>query len=194
MDQEEILSPVSICGDLMKVFEHQDMPGVDQIGQYGRGSPAYKIVSSAADNYNKPNVMCEVYGAMGESMPAENLFKEAMDQFAKGINYVVPHGTWYDGEKNVTFPPELSFRSRKFGPVMGEYNRYVSKVSALLRGGRHVSDIAVLYPIADLMAYHQFGDESAYLGGNIAPYDGYRRGFIACPAQGFHVSAPRCFK
>ena len=173
MDQEEILSPVSISGDLMKVFEHQDIPGVDQIFKYGRASSAYKIVSSAANNYDKPAVMCEVFGAMGEDMPVENLFKEAMDQFAKGINFAVPHGTWYDGENNVIFPPELSFRNKKFGSVMPDYNNYVKRVSSLLRGGRHVSDIAVLYPIADLAAYHRFGEGDPYFGGNIAPHVNY---------------------
>ena len=173
MDQEEILSPVSISGDLMKVFEYQDIPGVDQIAQYGRASSAYKIVSSAANNYDKPAVMCEVFGAMGEDMPVKNLLKEAMDQFAKGINFVVPHGTWYDNEKNVVFPPELSFRSKKFAESLSVYNDYVKRSSSILRGGIHVSDIAILYPIADLNAYYRFGDENPYLGGNIAPHVNY---------------------
>ncbi|MCL1793884.1 MAG: hypothetical protein FWG34_08440 [Oscillospiraceae bacterium] len=173
MDQEEILSPVSISGDLMKVFEHQDVPGVDQIFKYGRASAAYKLVSSAANNYDKPAVMCEVFGAMGEDMPIENLYKEAMDQFAKGINFMVPHGTWYDGENNVIFPPELSFRSKKFGPELPKYNAYVKKASALLRGGRHICDIAVLYPIADLQAWHKFGEGDPYLGANIAEHVNY---------------------
>jgi hypothetical protein len=175
MDQEEILSPVPISGDLMKIFEHQDIPGVDQIMSYGRASAAYKLISSAANNYDKPAVMCEVFGAMGEDMPVENLYREAIDQFAKGINFVVPHGTWYDGEKNVIFPPELSFRSKKFGPVLPDYNKYVKRTSALLRGGRHISDIAVLYPIADLSAYHVLGESDPYLGGNIAPHVNYMK-------------------
>ena len=173
MDQEEILSPVSISGDLMKIFENQDIPGIDQIFKYGRASSAYKIISSAADNYDKPAVMCEVFGAMGEDMPVENLFKEAMDQFAKGINFVVPQGTWYDGENNVIFPPELSFRSKKFGPALADYNDYIKRASSILRGGRHVSDIAILYSIADLYAYHRFGEGDPYLGGNIAPHVNY---------------------
>jgi hypothetical protein len=117
--------------------------------------------------------MCEVFGAMGEDMPVENLYREALDQFAKGINFAVPHGTWYDGEKNVIFPPELSFRSKKFGPVLPGYNDYIKKASSLLRGGRHICDIAVLYPIADLAAHHKFGGGDPYLGGDIAAYVNY---------------------
>jgi hypothetical protein len=47
----------------MKAFQHQEMPGLDSIFQYGRGSPMYKIISSAAYNYDRPLVMTEVYGA-----------------------------------------------------------------------------------------------------------------------------------
>lgn len=168
MDQEEIANPVPLSGDLMKVFERQHMPGVDEIMAYGRGSRAYKIVSSAAVNYDKPAVMSETFGAMGEDMPVEVLYKEAMDQFAKGVNFLVPHGTWYDNQRNVIFPPELSFRSGKFGPVLPAFHQYAARLSAVLRQGRPVADVAVLYPIASLVAGNAFGQGDAYLGGTIA--------------------------
>ena len=53
MDQEEIVNPVGLCGDLIKAFEHQPIPGLDQIFAYGRGSRMYKVVSSAAVNYGR---------------------------------------------------------------------------------------------------------------------------------------------
>ena len=37
VDQEEVVNPVGLCGDLIKAFKHQDIPGIDQIFQYGRG-------------------------------------------------------------------------------------------------------------------------------------------------------------
>ena len=43
-DQEEVANPVSVSGDLMKCFQHQEIPGVDKIGgnrpaeQIGRAS------------------------------------------------------------------------------------------------------------------------------------------------------------
>lgn len=168
MDQEEIANPVPLTGDLMKVFEHQHMPGVDEIFKYGRGSRGYKVVSSAACNYDKPAVMCESYGAMGEDMPVDVLYREAMDQYAKGVSFMVPHGTWYDNVNDVIFPPELSYRSKKFGPELPAFNAYIARLSAVLQGGRHVSDIAVLYPIAALQAGNVFGQGDAYLGGAIA--------------------------
>ena len=96
MDQEEIVNPVGLCGDLMKAFRHQAIPGLDSIFQYGRGSPMYKIVSSAAHNYDRELVMTEVFGAMGEGIGVPTLYREAMDELAKGINWIVPHAIWYD--------------------------------------------------------------------------------------------------
>jgi hypothetical protein len=170
-DQEEIVNPVGLCGDLMKCFRAQDIPGVDQVFKYGRASRAYKIVSSAAINYDRPRVMCECYGGIA-SMPVANLYKEAMDQFAKGVNMFVPHAVWYD-PATIVFPPELSYRDPTYGSALPAYNRYMARLQRLLQKGRHVADIAVLYPIATLQAGYRFGVGVPYEGGVIPPEADY---------------------
>lgn len=164
-DQEEIVNPVGLCGDLMKSFRDQDMPGIDQIFSYGRASKAYKVISSAAYNYDRPMVMTECYGAM-EKMPISTLYKEGMDQFAKGINMMVPHAVWYN-PADITFPPELSYRSPVYGPALPAYNQYMGRLQKILQQGRHVVDIAVLYPIATLQSGYRFGVGTPYEGGII---------------------------
>ena len=54
LDQEEAPNPVGTQGDLMKVFRHQQIPTVDDIWFTGRSNTSYKIVSSAAFNYDRP--------------------------------------------------------------------------------------------------------------------------------------------
>ncbi len=120
VDQEEILNPVSICGDLIKSFKYQDIPCVDQIAHYGRGSAIYKVISSAALNYNRPLVATECYGAI-RNMPVENLYKEAMDQFAKGINLMEPHAVWY-GDR-IDIQPNLSPSDTLYGPHLNRLQR-----------------------------------------------------------------------
>jgi len=164
-DQEEIVNPVGLCGDLIKCFRYQDIPAVDQIFSYGRGSKMYKVVSSAAYNYDRPLVLTECYGGI-KDMPVENLYREAMDQFAKGINVMVPHAVWYDPGK-IIFPPELSYRDPTFGPALPAYNRYMARLHRMLQSGRHVADIGVLYPIATLQAGYRFGIGKPYQGGVI---------------------------
>jgi len=138
LDQEEAPNPVPINGDLMKVFEHQDIPGHDDIFFLGRSNRGYKIVTSAAFNYDKPLVMAETYAAYTK-LDDKEIFRTAMDQFAMGINLQIPAGEISQQAKNV---PEL--------------NEYVGRLAYLLQHGRHVADIAVLYPIAALQSAYNF--------------------------------------
>ncbi len=164
MDQEENVNPVTTCGDLMKIFQHQDIPGIDEISFYDRARKAYKIVSSAAYNWDKPLVMTEVYGAMGEEIGIGVLYKDIMNQFVRGINYVVPHAVWYDSEKGVTFPPELSYRSQNYAAELPAYNNFTARTAMLLRGGCHTADIGILYPIDALKAETRFDCGDPYSG------------------------------
>lgn len=170
VDQEEILNPVGLCGDLIKVFQYQPIPGLDQVFAYDRGSPMYKVVSSAALNYGRPLVMTECYGAI--NLPVPNLYREAMDQFAKGVNLMVPHAVWYRTDL-ITFPPELSFRTEPYASELPRYNEYIGRLQRVLQQGRPVVDIAVLYPIHGLQAAYHFGPGQPYTGGVIPQWADY---------------------
>jgi len=52
-----------------------------------------------------------------------------------------------------------------------EFNAYIGRLSYMLQGGRHVSDVAVIYPIASAQAYNRFGEgwEYGYVGGEMPP-------------------------
>jgi hypothetical protein len=171
VDQEEIVTPVGLCGDLLKAFQYQDIPAIDQVFQYGRASKAYKLVSSSAYNYDRPRVLTECYGGI-DKMPVANLYKEAMDQFAKGINMMVPHAVWYDPAK-IVFQPDLSPASARYGQALPEYNQFMGRLQRMLQGGRHVADLAVLYPIATLQGGYFFGPGKPYEGGVIPPEADY---------------------
>lgn len=163
MDQEQIVNPTCVSGDLLKVFRHQAIPGIDEIGFFGRTQRAYKLISSSAYNWDKPLVMSETFGAI-KDMPVDMLYRMTMDEYAKGINLLVPHAVWFQNQK-ITFPPELSYRDPTYGPALPAFNRYVGRLNLLLQGGRHVADIAVLYPIATLHAAYRFDVGNPYEGG-----------------------------
>ena len=137
MDQEEVPNPVPITGDLMKVSEHQDIPGVDDIAYLGRSNPGYKVVTSAAFNYDKPITMAETYAGY-KTVNEKNVMQVAMDQYAMGVNFQVTDCA-VQRLKNVV-----------------EFNQYIGRMSYLLQHGRHVADIAVLYPISSLQGCFKF--------------------------------------
>lgn len=175
VDQEEMINPTGITGDLMKSFKNQDIPGFDEIMEPGRGSKIYKIVSSAANNWDKPWVMSECYGAMKEDTSIETMYNEAMDQYVKGMNHFVPHAVWLNPDKEkIIFHPELSYRNERYQGTLKPFNEYCARMSKLLKGGRHIADIAVLYPIYGLNASYYFDWGDPYLGGPAPEYYDYQ--------------------
>ena len=172
-DQENVKNPVGVSGDLMKCYKYQDVPGIDKIGWDNDPEAYYKIVSSAAYNWDKAQAMTETYGAMG-NLSWNRLYAIVMEQYAKGINNIIPHGVWYN-LSNVTYLPELSYRNPRYADGLAAYNTYIGRLNVLLQDtGRHVADIAVLYPIATLQAgYHFDGPLSPYSGGVNIPEADY---------------------
>ncbi|MCF7974603.1 MAG: hypothetical protein K9N55_12360 [Phycisphaerae bacterium] len=172
-DQEEVVNPVSVAGDLMLCFKYQDIPGVDKIGGNRPAERFYKVISSVAYNWDKALVMSETYGAMGD-ISWDTMYHVAMEQYTKGINQLIPHAVWYDDTK-VTFKPELSWRHDKYAGQLPQYNTYMSRLNLLLQNhGRHVADIAVLYPIATLQGSHHLdGELGYYKGGVLVPEADY---------------------
>jgi hypothetical protein len=165
-DQEEVVNPVSVSGDLMKCFQYQDIPGVDKIGGDRPAERFYKVISSSAYNWDKSLVMSETYGAMGD-ISWDTIYHVAMEQYTKGINQLIPHAVWYDNSK-VTFKPELSWRQPKYAEGLPRYNQYMSRLNLLLQNdARHVADIAVLYPIATLQAGHYLDGELGFYKGGV---------------------------
>lgn len=147
------LVPTALCGDFMKMYKHVDIPLLDEILYFGYARQAYKIASSAAYNYDKELAACETFGAMHEHgivglnrLNIPMMYQTVMEQYVRGINFLVPHATWYDSE-HYRIPPLLSYKSPQYGPELGIFNEYVSRLNVLLTGGRHICDIAVLYPI-----------------------------------------------
>ena len=174
-DQEEIVNPVGLSGDLMLCGKYMSMPGIDKIGGDRPAENFYKLISSSAQNWDKDYVMSETYGAMG-NLSMDELYAIAIEQYTKGITNLIPHAVWYD-DSNVTFLPELSSRNPLYCDYLPDFNRFLSRLNYVLqRPGRHVADIAVLYPIQTLQAGHYFdGPEGRIMGSVKVPGSDYNR-------------------
>ena len=165
-DQEEISNPTSVSGDLMLVGKHLSMPGIDKIGGGRPTENFYKVVSSSANCWDKTFVMSETYGAMG-NIPVEQLYQIAIEQYTKGINHLIPHAVWYD-DRNVTFLPELSWRNSLYNKDLPSFNRFLARLNYMLaRPGRHIADVAMLYPIQTQYAGHYLDGPKGYYEGGV---------------------------
>lgn len=174
-DQEEIVNPTSVAGDLMLDGKYMTMPGIDKIGGGRPTEDFYKVVSSSALNWDHPQVMSETFGAMG-NIPVSEMYQIAIEQYTKGINNLIPHAVWYN-DADVTFLPELSWRNPLYNQELPAFNQFLARLKYMLcRPGRHVADIAMLYPIETLQGGH-------YLDGPL----GYYQGGVDIPGADYNV-------
>jgi hypothetical protein len=162
---EEALVPVNSSGDIMKSFKYLEIPGIDKIGGSRPAERYYKLISSSAYNWDKKLVMSETYGAMPDyDKPGDLTWGQidsiAIDQYSKGINMLIPHAVWYDNTK-VTYKPELSHRNPLYADSLKYFTLFLSRLNVMLQNdGRHVADIAVVYPINSLQGEHYFDDRT----------------------------------
>ena len=133
-----------LYGDHFLWRRHSGAVGLDLVHSYMYGFNGLKLASSAAYNYDIETVACEIYGNYAV-LDKRVLYCEAMNAFARGVNYMIPHTLWLSGRARI--PHEVSHRNYKYKADVPELLDYMTRCQTLLRGGRHVCDIAVLYPI-----------------------------------------------
>jgi hypothetical protein len=140
-------------GDILKYYRHTQIPLMDAIFFHGRGIHGFKQVSSAADLGDKPVVGAEIYGAFSAGMDSLMLYRVAMEVMARGVNFIVPHGMWYNPDPTeIHIPPLISHENPLLGRSLPQYSDYVARSCMMLQGGTRVADIAVLWPIQAIQA------------------------------------------
>ena len=163
---------VDMYGDPFKFYRHTQVPLMDAIHGYPFGRSGFKLTSSAAEAFDRPVTAAECYGNYPADMDSLMLYRLAMELMARGVNFFVPHGMWYDTEQ-VKIPPLISHDSKLLGPALHRYSDYVGRSVALLDGGRRVTDIALLYPIHSLEAWHGFMPGRPDTGKDVPPENNY---------------------
>ena len=152
------VQPADMNFDIFKFYRHVEIPTMDAIFYHGHGREGYKLVSSAGSVYDRPTVAAEIYGAFSEKDFSVNTLNQvAMEVFARGITFLIPHGMWYDYRlEAVRIPPLVSPYSLKVGAALKDFNTFAARAGVMLTGGRQVSEIGILYPITSLQAFYHF--------------------------------------
>lgn len=168
-------TPIDMNADIFKFYRYTQIPLTDAIIAYQFGQNGHKLISSAADYYDRPLVATEIYGAYKEaSFDSLMLYRAMMDVFVRGVNVVIPHGMWYNPDK-VYISPLVSPYSDKIAAALPAYSEFVGRSSMMLRGGRRVSDIAVMYPFEGLAGWFRFDNpENIRQGFYISPETDYQ--------------------
>lgn len=166
---------VDMYGDPFKYYRHVPVPLMDAIHGYPYGRPGFKLISSAADVHDRPNVAVEIYGNYMAEMDSFMLYRGAMELMVRGANLFVPHGMWYNPDI-VKIPPLIAHYSKLLGPALHRYSDYVARSVSLLQDGNRVADIAVLYPIESLEGWYELDNPNRpTIGKDVPPATDYNR-------------------
>lgn len=166
---------VDMYGDPFKYYRHVPVPLMDAIHGYPYGRPGFKLISSAADAFDRPNVAVEIYGNYIAEMDSLMLYRAAMELMVRGANLFVPHGMWYNPDM-VKIPPLIAHYSKLLGPALHQYSDYMGRSVSLLQDGNRVVDIAVLYPIESLEGWYELDNPNRpTIGKDVPPGTDYNR-------------------
>ncbi|HEX5944177.1 MAG TPA: glycosyl hydrolase, partial [Anaerolineales bacterium] len=157
--EEGLRRLIRVEGNLFKHYPHMDVVGVDHlypiIGNRDRPDEhvAMKVGSSAAHQLGSPRLLCESFGGIFMDATMQRMKWIADWEYVLGVNLLNPHGFHYtlEGPRKRDWPPSMFYQYPWWG-YYGEFSNYMSRLSHLLSGGRHIAKVAVLWPMNAMFA------------------------------------------
>ncbi len=141
-NEPKLSAPSVISGDVVRNSAIAPCAVLDRAYMYGVNS--LKISAAGADNYGEETVFCEMYRDYVRQ-DADILYRDAIHAFGCGANRLAAH---------LPLPLLQSGEGT-------DYAAFVARSSALLCGGDHQSDIALLYPVHSLHSAVSFYEKAA---------------------------------
>jgi hypothetical protein len=160
--EEWLRQMIRVEGNLFRHYEHLDVVGVDHLYPIvgTRDLPAehvaVKVASSAAHRLGSERLLCESFGGIFMDATMQRMKWVTDWEYVLGVNLLNPHGFHYtlEGPRKRDWPPSM-FYQYPWWRYYGAFSDYVSRLSHLLSGGRHVAPLAVIWPINALFAVYR---------------------------------------
>jgi len=164
LGEEGLFGNIMFEGSVMRALRPMQLPGIDMLSSAPKDVLeghllAPKLASSVAHLTGAPMVQCETSSHQQRTRGIETSVEEWMGQanilYAMGVNHLTLYRHWHKVGRE-------SYR---------RYADYVARLGLMLRGGTHVCDVAVLYPIRAGWAWwtpwHREGEDQPQLGGKL---------------------------
>ncbi|HSL30989.1 MAG TPA: glycosyl hydrolase [Anaerolineales bacterium] len=157
--EEGLRRLIRVEGNLFKHYRHMDVVGVDHlypiIGNRDRPDEhvAMKVGSSAAHQLGSPRLLCESFGGIFMDATMQRMKWIADWEYVLGVNLLNPHGFHYtvEGPRKRDWPPSM-FYQYPWWAYYGEFSKYMSRLSHMLSGGKHIAKVALLWPMNAMFA------------------------------------------
>lgn len=160
--EEWLRRMIRVEGNLFRHYENMDVVAVDHLYPVigTREQPdqhvAMKVASSAAHHSGSERLICESFGGIFMDATMQRMKWIADWEYVLGVNLLNPHGFHYtlEGARKRDWPPS-QFYQYPYWRHYQNLNDYISRLSRLLSGGRHVAQVAVLWPINAMFATYR---------------------------------------
>ncbi|MCX6560607.1 MAG: glycosyl hydrolase [Candidatus Aminicenantes bacterium] len=139
---------VTEFGDYFRTQRWNQGPGCDQ-PTLDKNLIKAKVASSIAHLYDRPRVWLEGYHSSGWGTTSAAIADATFADFLMGHNLLSFHGLYYSthGGWWEWAPPDNHWRMPYWGHLDG-FMTAIRRLSFLFSQGRHVCDVAIMYPVA----------------------------------------------
>jgi hypothetical protein len=160
--EEWLRRMIRVEGNLFRHYENMDVVAVDHLypvigtREHPDQHVAMKVASSAAHQFGSERLICESFGGIFMDATMQRMKWIADWEYVLGVNLLNPHGFHYtlEGARKRDWPPS-QFYQYPYWRHYQKLNDYISRLSRLLSGGRHVARVAVLWPINAMFATYR---------------------------------------
>lgn len=163
-DENSLSAQVVNCGDIMRMYEFMQMPGIDWLGRSPCPMEVPRQASSVARQLGKPRVLTESFALCGWSVGLRRLRSIAERQYAGGINVLCQHLFSYSlkGERKRDYPPS-HFEHQTWWKKYRRFNDYLTSLGSLLSASEPSAELLLLSPVKSAFMLYCEKEKTAVL-------------------------------
>ncbi len=144
-----------LFGDGQMLHRYASAPGISMPFAYLYGLNAAKVASGAADEFGCETVTADLFKYYMK-LTKDIIYREAMNAYVRGVNMLFVHlGEDRTREETDIVESDGSVLGSIFskGDDLSDFAGFAGRTQTLLRGGEHVAEAAIVYPIHSLHSY-----------------------------------------
>ena len=138
-------------GDGQMLHKYTSAPGISIPFAYLYGLNGIKVAAGAADAFGQEVVSADIFKYYGQ-LSKDIIYRETMNAFVRGVNMLFAHLGEDRTDEQSTFGEKEPVWGAIFSKNedLSDYADFTTRSQTLLRGGDHICDVAILYPIHSL--------------------------------------------
>ena len=141
-------------GDGQMLHKYTSAPGISIPFAYLYGLNGIKVAAGAADAFGQEIVSADIFRYY-EQLSKDVIYRETMNAFVRGVNMLFAHLGEDRTDEHSTFGEKDPVWGAIFSKNddLADYANFTTRSQILLRGGEHICDVAILYPIHSLHSF-----------------------------------------